>query len=144
MIHSAAYILGQLLIDLSLATDPTDNDSWPVFCGQLPDLPDACIAIYDTAPVNHGRCGIDNKVKEHFGIQIIIRGAIQSTAWTKTEAIREAIDETVDRTNVTIDSTTYLVYAVSKRTGPLAVGSEENTERFIYTLNCTTAIRQTN
>jgi hypothetical protein len=143
MTHSPAYILSQLLIDLELATAATDNDDWSIYRNTLPDSPDSCIAIYDRTPIHHGRCGVNNEVKEHFGVQIIIRGATQSVAYAKSESIREALDETIDKNSVTILTSTYLVFSTSLRSGPISLGNEENTARFLFSINFITAIRQT-
>ena len=140
--HSPADIIQQLLIDLSLATDPVDSGSWPVFSANEPDSPDSLIVIYDTAGLTFGRIQRSGETCEHKGIQISVRGTDSEAAFNKIEAIATALDETVNKNYPTIGSSSYIVYSVNRQSGPIAAGREPGTNRMLFTLNATVVLNQ--
>lgn len=143
--HSAADVIAQLLVDLSLGTDPVAAGDWATYAGQEPDKPDKCITVFDTEPTSDGRVSIDGEVQEQKGYQIRLRSVDHPSGWLKADTIATELAKTsnVLRRNVTIDSSVYLVHSCNKKSGPFGLGEEEGTDRYIFTINFTSAIRQT-
>lgn len=144
--HSPAEILAQMLIDLSLGTDPDDSAAWPVYSTGEPGTPDNCITTYDTSGLDDGSSMIDGEQYGHLGVQVRVRGATHGGGgWAKAHAISQSLDRNSHNRIVTVDGTQYIVYDVS-RNGPtvLAAGKDSPTSRrSIYTINVVMAVRQT-
>jgi hypothetical protein len=140
--RSPADVVRWLLILLDLGTDPEDADSWPIHASSEPDSPDNLITVYDTAGMTDGRVHRTGETAEHRGVMVQVRGTDQPTAWVKSDAIREALDEQVHNLLVTIDDEEYVVYAVTRHSGPLSLGREPNTDRFLFTLNAVVTVKQ--
>ena len=148
--HSPAHIIRDLLVALGLGTDPDDNTSWPIYVSQKPDTPDSMIVVRDTTSYMHGRTAIDGITQEHYGIAIDIRDANPKDDWVKSNALAVALDQTIDKNDVTIEDTdgtgssTYKVYTVSRVSGPFSHGKETPTsKRNLFTINAKVALRQT-
>jgi hypothetical protein len=142
--NSQAEVVQQLLIDLTLCTDPTNGESWPVYESNEPDSPDEAVTVYDTEGVTEGRVQRTGETYEHRGVMLQTRGTTKLRAWAKADSLRRHLDESVHNAQVTIDTKTYTVYSVTRRSGPIYVGREPNTNRYLFTLNVVVALRQTN
>jgi len=140
--HSPADVVRWLLIALSQGTDPEAVGSWPIHASSEPDSPDDLITVYDTSGVQQGRVQRTGETVEHRGIMVQVRGTDHATAWAKMDAVKVALDESVRNTLVTVDDNQYIVYAITKQSGPLSLGTEPNTNRFLFTLNAVVALRQ--
>ena len=142
--HSAADIICQLMLDLSLGTSYQLSLDWPVYVSQEPDSPDNCLTVYDTTPLLQGRAMIDGEVQERDGIMVRIRGATFLEARDKAVAIAIAFDQSVERTMVTIGSHVYRIQAISKTSGPIDLGKNvPDTKHHVFTYNATVSVRQT-
>ena len=148
--HGVADIVRYLLIDnLSLGTLPSDAEDWPVYIAEEPDTPDSVITVYDTEGHKYGHHLVDGEIVEHPGVMIRVRAPNYNEGIAKARAIAVALDEDVELTTVTADdaegtgSETYLVYAATLRSGPLSLGKEPKTQRNLFTVNATVALRQT-
>ena len=145
---SQAEIIAQLLIDLGLGTDPTDNSDWPIYATEEPNEPDNVITIYDTVGTQDGRTMVDGEVQEHEGIQIKIRAINHDTGNRKANDLKIAIDQTIERDTVQVASILgtgtldYFVQAVSRVSGPLALGEEVDSHRNVFTINAIVALRE--
>ena len=134
--HSPADIVRYLLVDLSRGTLPEDETTWPIYVSQEPDSPDSCITVYDTSGILEGRAQISGEIQEHYGIQIKVRAASPTVAYTKIAEINSWIDESVRNNSVTIESSQYLVYAITRKGGILSLGKELSaSKRNLYTVN---------
>ena len=142
--HSPADVIRWLLIDLGLGTDPSEEDSWPIHTSSEPDSPDNSITVYDTAGIVDGRIQRTGETREHCGVMLQVRGTSQPIAWAKANAANVILDESIDKSNITIGSTDYIVYAVTRHSGPLSLGREPSTNRFLFTINAVVALRQIN
>ena len=142
--HSPADVIRWLLIDLGLGTDPSVSGSWPIHTSSEPDSPDNSISVYDTAGIKDGRIQRTGETREHSGIMLQIRGVTQPIAWAKANAANIILDESIDKSLITISSTDYIVYAVTRHSGPLSLGREPGTNRFLFTINAVVALRQIN
>jgi len=142
--HSPSDVIQQLLIDLGQGTAVADSGAWPVYASQTPDTPDSCITVVDTAGQKQGRMMVDGEVQEFPGVQVMVRCANPVTGWTKARAITVALDEGVTNTGVTIDGSVYVVYNVSRSSGPLSLGKDApNSKRNLFSINATVTLRQT-
>jgi hypothetical protein len=140
--HSPADVVRWLLINLGLGTDPAADGLWPIHATNEPDWPDNMLTLYDTDPSIDGRIQQTGEITEHRGVQVQVRGVDHPTAWAKVEAVRATMDETVNKHLVIVESSAYIVYAITRRSGPLALGRESATNRFLFTINVAVALRQ--
>ena len=140
--HSPADVLRWLLISLGIGTDPANEGSWPIFASSEPDLPDSLITLYDTAGIGDGRIQRGGEAPKHHGMSIQVRGVDDPTAWVKMDTLVGAISESTRNTLVDVGDNQYIVYAITIQSGPLALGREPGTNRFLFTINVLAAIRQ--
>ena len=99
-INSPAYDLVILLERVGLGTTGID-----LFVGMMPDLPDFCIAAYDTG----GRPPSARFLRDEPTVQIRVRGNTKDllSAAAKMQEIRDALLNSGDQT---VDSSTYIQY----------------------------------
>ena len=143
MTHSPADVLRKLLVSLGHGTMPSAAGSWPVSVAQEPDDPDDDMTLYDEIGRKDGRAMASGEVYEHHGVQLQLRAAKFTDGYTKVSGVVGALDQDVEAAGVTIDTSTYVVYAVS-RTGTINyLGHEPESRRHIWTVNLLVSIRQT-
>jgi hypothetical protein len=140
--HSPADVLRWLLIHLGVGTDPTTGGSWPIHASSEPDLPDNLITVYDTAGTTDGRIHRTGETAEHRGVMVQVRGTSQPTAWAKADSVKVALDESLSNELVTVDDAEYIVHAATRHSGPLSLGREPSTNRFLFTINAVVSLRQ--
>ena len=140
--HSPADIVRFLLIELGVGSEPVSDTAWPIFVSNTPDLPDNLITLIDTSGVIDGRIMRTGEVHEHYGLSVQVRGTGHTVAWQKMNQVKTALDESVLNSSVTIDNSNYMVHSVSRRSGPLALGREAETDRFLFTFNVIVALMQ--
>lgn len=134
--HSPAHVVGQLLLDLGLGTDPDDGGAWPVHVATEPNSPNNVLTVYDTAGSSQGRSMIDGELFAFFGFQVRVRAKDHVTGWTKASAVRNALAEDVRLASVTVEGTEYLVWSVDGLGQVLALGKDRPpSDRFVFTLN---------
>lgn len=147
--HPPSKVVRQALVDLGIGTLPIAAGDWPVAVSQEADKargssnPDAVLTVFDTAGVPSGRTMIDGVVQEHYGFQVRIKNADFQTGYTKASEIQNAIDSTVRNTSVTVGSSVYTVYSITRTGSIISVGKEPTSKRSIFTINAVVAIRQT-
>jgi len=144
--HSPSQILRQLLIDLALAG--ADGEAWPAYATVLPDTPDACIAVIDTAGMSRGRFSVGGEYQDNPGIQIIVRSSNFQASWSKSSAIKSALSAVhltavavTDPAEYGTSSVGYVVYNVSLKSGPLPL-NDPDSERKLVSLNFMATLRQ--
>jgi len=142
--HSPADVVRRVLIALNLGSLPSTVGDWPIQVSNEPDYPDNLITITDTAGITNGRIQRTGETLEHKGISIQVRGVSHPIAWAKSDEIRVAIDEAIKNTSVTIASTSYMVYSLTRQSGPIILGREPGTDRYLHTINAIVALRQVN
>lgn len=143
LIHSPADIIRYLLISQGKGSEPSDDLDWPMFTSSEPTIPDNCITTYDTSGVLQGRIQYSGEMVEHYGFQIRVRGSDHNTAWRKMNDIKTQMDQGVRLDTVNINSSIYLVEAITRSGGILALGKESPTsQRLVFTLNAIVALRQ--
>lgn len=148
--HSPARVVRQMLVDLGLGvagdydqTGRYTGGDWPVFAASEPDLPDECLTVYDTTPIDDGSIMIDGERQEHQGVQIRVRAREHDAGWLKARAVAVALDESVYDETVTIDGTTYLVMSANRQGGIAVLGKEPTSRRNLFTLNALVTMYQT-
>lgn len=142
--HSPADILRRLIVEMGLGGDPDvlPLPAWPAYVAGEPNVPDACLTLYDTTPVRDGRTLPDGETLSHYGVQIRIRSVDHPAGWAKASTIRKALDEDLDGAVLTIAGKMYVVYCVAA-TQILALGKDQpNSKRNLFTLNLTVALRR--
>jgi hypothetical protein len=142
--HSQANIIRWLLINLGLGTDPASAGSWPIYAYSEPDTPDAVITVYNTVGFVDGRAMPTGEVYEHFGFQVRVRATSSKLGITKINEIARQMAESVHNLTVTIDTETYTVCAITRKSGVIELGKEYPTsERNVFTLNAIVALYRT-
>lgn len=139
--HSPADIVRWSLIDLSIGTDPDDEDDWPIFCDGEGDTPDNALTVFNTSGSVQGDIQFNGEVQEHYGIQFRLRATKSTVAWTKINALMVTVDQLINNTVVTIDGTQYYVECIARTGTVLALGKADG-KRYVYTLNATVSLRQ--
>jgi hypothetical protein len=142
--HPHVEVIAKLLVDLGEGTQRDTNSSgaWPIFIGTIPDSPDSCIVINRTTS-RIGGWFQTGDADEHFGFQILVRALGSSAAEAKVDSIIGKFDRTVNCTTVTISSSSYCVYAITREGDAIPLGTEEESERYLFSLNAVVALRQT-
>lgn len=142
--HSPAEVVRQLLVDLSLGTLPSAGGSWPICATQELDSPDNAMTVYDTSGRLDGRTMTDGEQQEHYGFQVRVRSATHEAGHAKANAIAVALDQSVLLEVVTVETSVYLVQAVSRTTNVLPIGKETGlSKRSLFTINAVVSLRQT-
>ncbi len=145
LLHSPADVIRQLLVDMDLGLDYEDaKTSWAAFASGEPDLPDDCITVYDTDGRQNGRDMVGGERNEHAGFQIRVRARDHATGHGKARQIAVAIDEGVNNVQVDLEGNGYLIYAITRTGGVLALGKDApNSKRSLFTINGVASLRQT-
>ncbi len=141
--HPPSKVLRQALVDAGAGTLPADEGSWPISASQERNKPDAVITVFDTASRLDGRTMPDGVMQEHYGIQVKVRDSDFQQAYTKASEIQDILDSTFNYTGVTVDSSAYVLEAVTRTGGILSLGKEPGSKRNMMTINAVAAIRQT-
>ena len=132
---SPAHILRQLALDLGVAT------AEECYAGYLPERSGTTFAMFDVPGLMDGRLHESGETIQHPGVQIRVRADRARTAWQRLEAMLEAFDA-VTRRPVTTDAGTWIVLAVTRRSGTFALGPdpEDPRGRHHYTATVTLSL----
>jgi hypothetical protein len=133
---SPARVVQHSLILLGLGTNPVPSpvSAWPVYSPGVPNSPENLISVKNTAGTDDGRV-MEGEVQTHFGVQVMVRGVDDPTAWDKANAIREAV-QYVDLQVVTVGAAEYLLRCYAKIGNVIDAGRESPTSRRpVFTLN---------
>jgi hypothetical protein len=147
--HNPAQILVALLRALTpgTGTGTSPESPWAMFDSFEPSSPDNCITVYDTTGRMQGRIQSTGEVQGFQGIQLRIRATDSSLGYAKAQELQTLLDEEVSYNEVTVeDSTsgstaTYVVYAVTRTTDIIPLGTEPGTSRYLYTINAVMSLR---
>lgn len=140
--HSPADVLRWTLIGLGVGTNPVLEGSWPINVSSEPDDPDNLITLIDTSGVFDGRIMQTGEKVEFYGVSIQVRAIDHVTAWPKVEALKRALDESVHNYLVIVGSTDYSVHAVTRQSGPIALGREPGSNRLKFSMNVLVSLSQ--
>lgn len=149
--HEPADILAQVLINNGQVSDPSaglaDNtfNSWPVFAGMEPQVPDDCITLYTTVGRDSGRDHVTGLYLRHRGLQLRLRSSDPKIGFVKIESLRNWLEVSLVRTTATLDSIQYLVHAAANVSDVNALGKESPlSKRCLFTLNFLAAVERLN
>lgn len=140
MHSSPAEVLRKWLVSQGLALDPPTAD-WSCYVAGMPETPDKALCVYETSGILQGRIQRTGETIEHFGIQIRVRAATYQTGWVKARAICDAFDA-LQNAQVTLDTHTYKINAVTRKSSILHIGPEQNNKRERFTINFLATIRE--
>lgn len=148
-----SQIIQQLIVDLSLGASPDSKPlgAWPVYYSKEPSTPDNCLTVFDTEPVFDGRMMFDGEYNEHYGFQVKVRASLFPSGVTKAATIATQFDgvlrqevTVVDGSGVGTTNYNYLVHSISRRSGPVYLGTQVDADRLhLFTINFTTTISLT-
>lgn len=142
--HSPADILRRALVSLGVGVLPEDGGDWPISATVEPNKPDNSITLYNTTSIKQGRSQLNGEIQEQYGIQVRVRSAGTVAGYTKANEVVIALDQSIRLTTVTINSSVYLIYGVSRLGGVIDLGKETPTsKRNLSTINATVTLRQT-
>ena len=139
--NSPSEIIGQLLVNKSLGTDPTLGSTWPVFIANEPDEPDSLIVVTDGVGVKQGRYQVSGEVVEKYGVQVLVRSVTHSAGYSKIDDISVEMDESILNTSVSIDAVTYAIAEIS-RDSVFSLGIDRDSKKHFFTVNIRVALRQ--
>jgi hypothetical protein len=135
-----ADILRQIIIDNDLGSD---NGTWPVFTGFLPDDSDAAICVYDTTGTKDGRIMRTGESIIHPGAQVRVRSGIYPDALKRIQEIAETLEAAF---GITVDQPpdSYYIQNISRTGDLLYMGVElaGDRRRFNFTLNVILTVRK--
>jgi hypothetical protein len=98
--------------------------------------------LFDTTGTPDGRSQIDGEVLQHPGIQLRVRASGHQTGWSKINSLTVALDA-INNYRVTIDSSTYTIQVISRRSTVESIGKEDSvTKRDRFVANFTVSIDQ--
>lgn len=138
--HSPAEVVQQMLIDMGIGTDITQNGTWPVASTTEPDEQDNVITVYDTQGTDDGRIMVDGTADVHHGIQVKIRAYDHKTGYVKAKEVRANLLTVLNRL-VSLENNLYLVECLTKVGDVLVLGQDApNSKRRAFTLNMTVPI----
>lgn len=137
-----SQVFYQFLVDQGIGTDPDLHQAWPVYKVGLPgDKPDNAINVMDTEPLPDGRLlGMGERI-EHPGIMVQIRALYYPDGWAKAKEIADQMD-VINRDQVMVESTIYLIQAVSRQGGVNHIRVEELRRREYFTVNALLTISE--
>lgn len=145
--HTPADVIRELLVDLSLGSEPSDALAWPAYCEHMPDKgahaanPDNVIVVYTTAGTQGGAIQIDGETPEKRGIQVTVRSNDTGDAYVKAAAILRQFDVGVNRATVIVGTHTYMVHSIQWTSPPIRLPPDGR--RFLFSCNALAAITQT-
>lgn len=140
--HSAAEVIQQAVINFGLGAEPSATATWPVYSTNEPSTPDNCMTVYDTQGTDDGQT-MDGTLQAHLGWQIRVRAKDHQTGFRKLQAIRAYLSEVARQPRVTIEGTSYVIWAFAKIGQVLSLGIDSPaTKRSVFTLNGISAIDQ--
>lgn len=149
--HSPAKVIRQMLVDASLAVDPSysttgekkyNGNPWPAFYNQMPDDPDGAVQVMDTAGIVTQKIMYSGEMGGTEGIQIMVRGPANDSARLKADAIAVALDP-INLREVAISTSRYVVYNVQRSSRVLRLGWDApTTKRFLFSINALVRMRQ--
>ena len=143
MDHPVDQVIVQALVDNTLGTLPSADDTWPIFYDHLPDSPDDAVLVSPTESVIQSKSMIDGELQERLGVQILVRGDKGAESFNKTQALAINLDQLVRQT-VTIDTTDYLIHSFRRTSGILKLGPDkEDGRRKLFSFNGTVSVTKT-
>ena len=133
MENTPAQVIVAYLIENGYFATPTNNATWPLYTGHMPEENKNLACAYDTQGFLDGTILRTGEVIEHYGFQIIIRSKDYDTGWIKGNEIALHLDGIKDQ-SVSIDSDDYVIENVMRTSAVIFIGADEK-RRFEFSLN---------
>jgi len=142
--NSPSLIIQKYAIAQSLFTLPSENDTWPVYVSHLPDgenIEDNAAGIFEVVPSIDGRV-MQGEVIQHYGISIILRALDYETGYLKLKSVLTDFSD-IQKATVTVGSNSYYIWAISKFSGVIFLGTEQGTKRrYKFELKCNVTLEE--
>lgn len=154
--HPQEDVIAKAIIVRGLGTDPSPwqawvpgqgvdppagpSTQWPVFTGNESAFPDNCVTVYKDEDQIDAKIQLTGEIQTHWGIIVRVRGTAKNVAWAKAEAVRHDFNERLYQQQVTLDSTTYLVFAIPKVRISRPMLLAPNSTRWFVNLTCLAVI----
>jgi len=143
MLHGPCDIVGQLLLDQNVVTDPTDNGIWPLGVSEELASPDEVVSIFDTQGKLEGSENTEGEIQEQEGLLLRVRAKDYRTGYAKAKALATLFDQSISNNVVTLETSVYLVGSVNRTSGIIHAGKETGaSKRHLFTINFTVALTQ--
>lgn len=134
--HPPAKIVRELMVALSLGTDPDLGGAWPCYYSATPDKPDRMITVLDTQGRLLGSRQNDGQQDEYHGIQVRVRSDKDNTGYAKARTIATTLDgSSALKRTVSIGSSHYVVHSLGRTGDVISLGEVDGSRRRIFTLN---------
>jgi hypothetical protein len=142
LLHSPACILQAILVARGLGASPP-NLIWPIYIDSQPDLPDNLISVLNEIGKDYGRVQINGERLEHHGVTVSVRAGLSPLGYSKARQIAIVLDSSIYFDEVSIESSSYLVYAVTRTSDVVYRGKEsETSKRGIHSMTAVLALKQ--
>lgn len=143
--HSPADIIATLLPALGVGSAPSESSEvqWSVYASRMPTGPGDCIGVFDTSGRNNGREMVAGEVQQHEGFMVRVRSESHDTGWAKADEVRAALDGVYQR-SVSVGGTHYVVHSVTRTSQVIALGTEKESQRCVFTITAVASIRSSN
>jgi len=143
MTHGPCDIVGQLMIDQLVVTDPTDDAVWPLGVSEELSSPDEAVCIFDSEGRQQGFDQTQGEMQEQEGLVVRVRAKDYRRGYLKAKALATLFDTTISNNLVTLESSTYLVHSVNRTSGVIHMGKETGaSKRHLFSINFTVAVTQ--
>jgi hypothetical protein len=110
-------------------TLPNAGGSWPIWTTFFPDTtPDNAAAIFDIEPQLDARVMQTGEIIQHQGIRIELRSKEYEAGYLKMFNLMEAL-ALVQQVTVVVESSSYVLWSVTNKTGVVSLGVEGDTKR---------------
>jgi hypothetical protein len=129
--------LAKRLQDIEIATDPSNNNTWPIYISHMPDgdgVRCECISIHDTSGILDGRYMDTGQTVTHPGVHVRVRSADYGVGWVKIKAIMEDF-RSIKRTGITLDGASFVAHNVSARSSVSAQGEGGTKRRKLFAVD---------
>lgn len=139
--NSPAEIVYEWLLGEALIQSPTGT-TWPGFVNNNDERTEPYVVVMDTAGRLQGKLHAISETQEHFGVQIQVRAATQTAAYSKMSEIFAYLDA-ISRESVTIGAASYTLDAVTPTSPIIRVGKQQPEDYLnIVTANFVASIQQ--
>lgn len=132
--HSPEECVHKLLQDLGETNLPGEPGAWPSWVNHSGSINQPHVLVHGTTGRTFGKLQVAKRTLQAYGIQIQVRAA-QAVSFRKCNDILIALDS-VRRSSVVLDASTYIVHALVPTSPIIRVGREQPEDfLFIYSLN---------
>ncbi len=132
----SSIICDYLIETAALFTTPSDNDTWPIYDGSMPDgnaTPNQCAAVLNTTGVMEGK-DMQGNLDQRYGIQIRIRSMSEATGYAKAKEVEDEFRSVTFQDVTVVSGETWRIYNLQQATPIILVAVDEK-RRFTQVIN---------